>query len=144
MTGGYLLKHFISLVSDGARLIWTGSCQSTMLNYLGFILAKLLRFYSRFWSEDCAGVDAFTLDWGNCNSYFLPPVSLISRVLKQMILCPAYGVIVLPLWRSANFWPLLCCQYGYFIHNVTDIIDLPTNKSSYVPCQMERVHFWKY
>ena len=72
---------------------------------------------------------------GNCNGYFLPPVSLISRVLKQMILCHAYGVIVLPLWRSAIFWPLLCCEDGYFMHNETDIIDLPTNKSSYVPCQ---------
>ena len=135
MTGGYLLKHFIGLVSDGACLLFDMDWFASEHN------AKLPRFYSRFWSEDCAGVDAFTADWGNCNGYSLSPVSLISRVLKQMILCHAYGVIVLPLWRSANFWPLLCCEDGYFIYNVTDIIDLPTNKSSYVPCQNGKDNF---
>ncbi|MCG7876850.1 MAG: DNA N-6-adenine-methyltransferase [Candidatus Thiodiazotropha endolucinida] len=100
--------------------------------------AKIPRFYSRFWNEGCVGVDAFTAIWGNCNGYFLPPISLISRVLKQMIMCRAYGVLVLPLWRSANFWPLLCCEDGYFIHNVTDVADLPTDKLSYVPCKNGR------
>lgn len=95
--------------------------------------AKLPRFYSRFSSEGCASVDAHTADWENCNGYFF--ISIISRVFKQMILCRAYGVLVLPLWRSAKFWPLFCCKDGYLIHTITDMTDLPLDKSSYVPCK---------
>lgn len=125
MTGDYPLKHFICLVSDGGRLIWTGLCQSTMLNYLGFILDFRVK---------AVPVSTLILQTGKIVTVIFF-ISIISRVFKQMILCRAYGVLVLPLWRSAKFWPLFCCKDGYLIHTITDMTDLPLDKSSYVPCK---------
>ena len=100
--------------------------------------AKTERFYSRFWSPTCTGVDAFTENWGNCNGLFVPPVNLVSRVLMHMSICQAYGVLVVPLWRSSSFWPMLCLEDGSFIHSVKDMIDLPRHKSSHIPCKSGR------
>lgn len=46
----------------------------------------------------------------------------------------ANGVLIVPLWRSAIYWPLLCSN-GNFIPNVVDWIDLPKNKENYTPCR---------
>ena len=52
----------------------------------------------------------FTEDFHRRLLYFglhMPPIILVSRVLKKMESCKAKGILVLPEWRSANFWPLL-------------------------------------
>ena len=54
----------------------------------------------------------------------------------HMSVCRAYGVLVVPLWRSSSFWPMLCLQDGSFMHWVKDTLDLPTVKSSYTPCKI--------
>lgn len=46
----------------------------------------------------------------------------------------ARGVIVIPWWKSAVFWPVLCPN-GNFISNVSDWIDLPTSKQYYARCK---------
>ena len=103
--------------------------------------AKTVKFYSRFWCPSCAGVDAFTENWGHCNGYFVPPINFISRVLLHMSVCRAYSVLVAPLWRSSSFWPMLCTENGSFVRNVIDMIDLPTDKASYSPCKNGRGMF---
>ena len=70
--------------------------------------AKVEIFYARFWSEKSAGVDGFMENLGNCNGYFVPPISQISEVILHMKKCKALGVIVMPYWESAPFWPLIC------------------------------------
>ncbi|CAG2222178.1 unnamed protein product [Mytilus edulis] len=69
---------------------------------------KLHVFYSRFWNVNSSGVDAFTVDWRGINGLFVPPVSLIPRVLMYMRQCKAVGTLILPYWPSASFWPMLC------------------------------------
>lgn len=56
--------------------------------------AKLPVFYSRFWNDRSAGVDAFTADWCGKFGLFVPPVVLFARVSLQH----AGGVLVAPLW----------------------------------------------
>ena len=56
--------------------------------------------------------DAFTFDWSQSFGLYVPPIVLVSRVLKKMESCNAKGILVVPEWRSANFWPLLCSFYG--------------------------------
>ena len=98
--------------------------------------AKVEQFYTRFWSEKSTGVDAFMENWGNCNGYFVPPISQISEVILHMKKkCKAFGVIVLPYWESAPFWPLICENKGKFKSCVQDCIDLPTEKMFYTPCR---------
>jgi hypothetical protein len=95
---------------------------------------KLPTFYSQFWNETCSGVDAFAEFWGKKMGLFVPPVIILARVIKKMQLDKANGVLIVPLWESANFWPLLC-QKGKFISNIVDWIDLPTNKENYTVCK---------
>ena len=51
-----------------------------------------------------------------------------------MIVDKAYGVLVLPCWNSAVFWPVLCPN-GNFRKEVIDWFDLPTQKQYYVKCK---------
>ena len=90
--------------------------------------AKVATFYTRFWCERTAGVDAFMEHWGGSNGYYVPPISQISKVIKHMERCNAFGVMVIPYWESAPFWPLLCVSKGCFIKFDLDWLDLPTEK----------------
>lgn len=98
---------------------------------------KKTTFYSRFWCPDSAGVDAFTVDWSNVYGLFVPPVVLVSRVLRKMRQCAAKGVLVVPEWKSANFWPLVSNEMGFYPF-VIDVMYLPTEKEFYVPCKNGR------
>lgn len=97
--------------------------------------AKLPVFYSRFWCYKTSGVDAFTVDWRESFGLYVPPVMLVARVLKKLMACKAKGVLVVPEWKSANFWPLLCKEGGQFRQCIRDCIFLPTDKHSYTPCK---------
>lgn len=94
---------------------------------------KLPVFYSRYWNVKSIGIDAFTVDWGGINGLFVPPVCLLFKVLQYMKQCRAYGTVVLPMWKSASFWPMLCPDGDGFIKEVVGVFDLPTNKLNYIP-----------
>jgi hypothetical protein len=68
---------------------------------------KLGRFYSKYWCEGSLGVDAFAYDWGTEFSWVVPPPQLAGKVLNHMRLCKAAGVLLLPKWCSAAYWPIL-------------------------------------
>lgn len=97
--------------------------------------AKLARFYSRFWSSKTSGVDAFTFDWGGVFGLFVPPIILIPRVLCKLKTCFARGILIVPEWKSACFWPMLCLDNGLFKPFIYDWMFLPKNKESYTPCK---------
>lgn len=59
--------------------------------------AKLPRFNSRFVQPGTEAVDAFTQDWSTENTWLVPPIPLIGRVLKHMSDCKAVGTPVVPL-----------------------------------------------
>lgn len=66
-----------------------------------------MRFYSKFWCLGTEGVDAFSADWAGENNWLVPPVYLISRVIFHLEACSARGVLVVPKWPSAVFWPII-------------------------------------
>ena len=68
---------------------------------------KIRRYNSRFWNPGCEAVDALTQDWSGENNWLVPPVFLISRVIRHARDCKARGSLIVPLWESAPFWPLL-------------------------------------
>lgn len=51
-----------------------------------------------------------------------------------MILDRAQGILIVPLWKSAPFWPLLC-QNGCFINIIKEFIMLPTEAKYYTKCK---------
>lgn len=54
--------------------------------------------------EACA-VDAFTVNWSKWFIYAFPPFSVIQRVLVKMARDQATGIVVLPLWPTAVWYP---------------------------------------
>ncbi|XP_068240109.1 uncharacterized protein [Palaemon carinicauda] len=88
--------------------------------------AKLNSYYSRYWSPTCNGIDAFSEQWGGKFGLFVPPITVITQVIKKMAFDKAVGVLVVPCWKSALFWPFLC-PTGSFIPEIhkTKIDQLP-------------------
>ena len=96
---------------------------------------RMKRYFSRFWNISCLGVDAFTQSWAFESGLFVPPIKLITMVLRKMINDRAIGVLVIPCWRSTAFWPILCPD-GRFVPSIVDWFDLPINKEFYTRCKM--------
>lgn len=60
-------------------------------------------------------MDCFTQNWSNCNNGVCPPPSLILSVLKHMQFWKACGVVIVPEWKSAAFWPRICPYLPQFV-----------------------------
>ena len=64
-------------------------------------------FFSRYWSPSTVGVDAFAQYWGAGFGFFHPPAVLIPKVIAKMIEDRARGVLIVPKWECAYWWPTL-------------------------------------
>ena len=63
------------------------------------------RFYSKFSSLNALGVDFFAQTLSYLDFYFvLPPIRLLVSVTRFLALQQARGLLVLPLWPSANWF----------------------------------------
>ena len=81
---------------------------------------QLDRFNSRFWNPGCEAVDAFTVDWSGENNWWCPPVSLITRVIRHAESCHSQGTLIVPFWKSAVFWPMICPEGEQFAQFIID------------------------
>lgn len=111
-------------------LVWGPHSIDRFANYLN---AKLSRFNSRFWNPGSEGIDSFVMDWAGENNYACPPICLIPRVLLHMRNCQASGTLIVPLWHSAPFWPMISAGGDNFSDFVVDWMDLPTAKEAFIP-----------
>ena len=75
--------------------------------FADFDNARCSLFNSRYYCPGSDGVDAFTKDWSLHFNWLVPPLHLIIRTVKYLELCKAKGILVIPLWRSAHFWPFI-------------------------------------
>ena len=69
---------------------------------------QLLRFHSKFYVPNAEAVDTFTVNWSGETCWLVPPLYLVGHALLHAEACKARGALVVPLWKSAAFWPLLC------------------------------------
>lgn len=74
---------------------------------------KLETFYSKYWVPCTKGVDAFAFDWTEDMSWLVPPPSLIAMVLFHCRMCAAVGILIIPKWTSAIFWPVIWNDRGH-------------------------------
>lgn len=68
---------------------------------------KVKRFNSKVFCPETENVNAFSSHWGNEFNWLCPPIYLIGKTLKHLKTCHAKGVLFVPMWKSAYFWPLL-------------------------------------
>ena len=84
--------------------------------FANYYNAKCQRYYSLFYSPGTKGVDAFTYDWEGENALMVPPVNKVTHALSHAFLCKIKCTLVVPLWTSSSFWPVLVNNYsGYII-----------------------------
>ena len=94
---------------------------------------QLPRFYSRFWCPGAIAVDAFTVNWAGEVNWWVPPVHLVGRVLRHAQHCSAMGSLLVPAWKSASFWPLLCPDGQYLAPFVHQWMFIPFDSSIILP-----------
>ena len=52
-------------------------------------------------------MNAFSVNWKYEFNWLYPPISLIAKVIKHMQFCNGQGVLLVPRWESAYYWPIL-------------------------------------
>ena len=74
------------------------------------VSTKCESFASRSFSPRATIVDAFSVAWAPLGVvYIFPPVALIARVLNRLMQeAHVTAILVLPVWPSQPWWPLLC------------------------------------
>lgn len=90
--------------------------------------AKLPLFNSKFYQPGSSGVNAFSQDWSNYNNWLCPPAYLTTKVIKHLKICSAKGTLIVPMWKSAHFWPILCpdgVHLNDFIHDWRVLPQIP-------------------
>jgi hypothetical protein len=56
-------------------------------------------FFSRYFTTDTSGVDAFAYHWSKYNNWIVPPVYLIYMTISLMRMCKTRGTLIIPKWK---------------------------------------------
>lgn len=75
---------------------------------------QLSKYYSKYYTPDTTGVDAFAFDWSSQTSWANPPFSLIKQVWSHAKACKARLCLVVPIWQNKPWWHLLLPEAGRF------------------------------
>ena len=106
-------------IFDLCQARW-GEC--TVDAFADHLNAKMPKFYSKCWCPGTSGVDAFAFSWVGEHLWLVPPVYIIHRVIAKLKKDKASGILVLPKWPSASFWPFVC-HNGEYINEVVDFLE---------------------
>ena len=82
------------------------------------------RYDARFHCPNAETINTFTANWRHDFNWLCPPITLIAETLKHAKLCNARGVLFVPEWPSAYFWPLLTPDGRQFYSFVTKFLSL--------------------
>ena len=75
----------------------------TVDRFANALNAHLPRFNSRFRVPGTEAIDAFSVSWAAENNWLVPPVHCIIRVIQNLLVCSAFGTLVVPYWPSNAF-----------------------------------------
>ena len=106
----FLLSIYIPVTCIFANIFQLLNCRHgpfTLDPFASNITKKVTKFYSRIWCQGSQGVDAFAYSWQNEVCWLVPPPKLIPRTIKHMRQCKARGILIVPKWQSAIFWPII-------------------------------------
>ena len=64
---------------------------------------------------------------------YVPRFVLFLVFFYIWLIAKPLGTIVIPLWYSAPFWPMICDEDNTFKEFVVDCMDLPPWKNAFIP-----------
>ena len=70
--------------------------------------SQIAQFHSRHWSAGAEPADIFTINWEDEVCWLVLPVYLVGRAWRHAKACKANSTLMVAMWKSAAFWPLLC------------------------------------
>ena len=132
--------QIIEALFDYLKTLWGPHTVDCFTNYYN---DKLPRFLSRFWNPNTSGVDFFIQKLSNENRLVVPPVSIASRTLHAPFNQKTNAMVVLLLWKSANFWPLITPKLRQHIagsQTITENKVLQQGRSTNSPLDSSRFH----
>ena len=94
--------------------------------------AKVPRFSSAIWNPGCEVVDAFSQNWAGFNNWLVPPIYLVPKTIRHLVNCEAVGTLIVPKWKSAQFWPLIFDKYSVWSENISDILEFDYDKRIFI------------
>lgn len=75
--------------------------------------ARLPKFCSLYYAPGTLAVDAFTIIWETLGCLWLcPPVSQLIRICHRIRKSKCHGILVLPVWKTSNFYNLFFDDSG--------------------------------
>ena len=105
----------------------------TVDRFATFRTRQIPRFCSRWLNPCTETVDAFTVSWEGENNWIFPPPFLVPKVLSHMHNNHADGTLIVPLWTSAPWWPLLTTDGHQPMPWITDWLDIPLAVDTFIP-----------
>lgn len=88
--------------------------------------------------EQFCSNDALLQEWKMDNNYWCPPLGLIETTVLLIAKQRASGTIILPVWHSAAWWPILLAIAKDWIYlERSDLLGLPN-------CEIYRNQEWKF
>jgi len=68
---------------------------------------KFPHFYSKFFNPVSLGLDSLAFSWVGETCWLVSPVALVKNVIHHVCFCQCRGILIVPYWPSAPFWPIL-------------------------------------
>ena len=68
-------------------------------------------------------------------NWLCPPVYLRCKVVRHMKLFSVKGALVVPIWRSAHFWPVLCSDGVHWSNFIHDWVILSNFPNLFIACK---------
>ncbi|XP_052782688.1 uncharacterized protein LOC128218952 isoform X1 [Mya arenaria] len=97
------IKQFV--FNDLERVWGPHTCDRFACSYN----AKCANFNSKYWCPGTTSVDAFSVQWSGENNWLVPTPRLINDCIIKIKKEQCKATLLVPMWKSAPFWPI-CFQ----------------------------------
>jgi len=78
-------------------------------------------------------VDAFAYSWCRVNVWLVSPPKLVIKAIEHCKVSKAQGIIIIPKWTSAIFWPYIWSN-GCFVQGLKLLYEYKNPKHFFVGC----------
>ena len=131
MTIHYMMKYSIISTPFGAPIHAIGLLVTIMLQ----------KFNTRYFQPGTDGVNAFTQNWSHDNNWLFPPPYLLIKAINYAKTCKAQGTPIVPVWKSAHFWLILCPDGVHWDEFMKGCLPLPNWPKLVLKCKAKNTIF---